>query len=165
MNRVLHSTFFLIVAIALFGCATPPPLKLDFSTEQRLTAADCVKVCISDEDKKRLDELTLVFGHKTRQLIETGPVWARAFIGNLGEDPVFRITRAELRDSIAGLGFTARFTYIIDGELSYRNHVYPIHAEGSRAAATFILQAMQQAVELGIAATTKQVKQVMASPL
>jgi hypothetical protein len=144
---------------ALCGCANGP-IKLNAAGERQITERDSVKIAIAQYDKQRIDPyLTAFFGHSP-QPVETGPIWSRGFVGGAG-DPQLTIKSAELRQSIAAAGFTTRWTYVAECELSYNGTLHQIHAEGTRAAAMAYMSAMRQAVELGVLDATKKVKNIL----
>lgn len=145
--------------LLLSGCATGP-MKISAGGEQRLTSDDAVKVSLSEADRHRVDRYIMALGSESKYGVETGPVWQRGFTGKEG-DPAFRITSAELRQTLAGGGFTSRYTYTVTGELSYHGHVSPITASGSRAAAMAMTSAIRQAVELAVVDAASQSKRIL----
>jgi hypothetical protein len=148
-----------VLLLALSGCANGP-IKLNDSGERQLAELDAVLVAISESDKVRIDPYFMAFGSKPFP-VETGPIWARAFTGEPAAGPTIRIKSAELRQTIAAAGFTTRWTYVAECELSYNGNLHQIHAEGTRAAAMAHMSAMRQAVELGALDAAKKVKNIM----
>jgi hypothetical protein len=146
--------------LVLAGCASGP-LAIDEidSTEHRISADDAVDVYLSKSDWTRIDPYLRVFG-KDRHGIATGGIWRLAFHGG-ASDPPLRIKSAVLTESLAAGGFTTRYTYTVECELTYRGRLYPIRAEGTRAAAMMTLAAMRQAVELGVADAARKARVII----
>lgn len=151
----------LALCLLLTSCATGP-MGIPEGSDPRLTAADAVKVSLSQADKDRVDRYVMAFGTEYRYGVATGPVWRKGFIGKDG-DPVFKIESAELRQTLAGAGFTSRYTYTVTGELAYHGRAFPITATGSRAAAMAMTSAMRQAVELAVVDAANQSRRILDS--
>lgn len=153
----------LIAAVALWlaGCQSGPIRVAGFPGEQRIGATDLVLISLAEQDRNRLDPYFTWVG-KTRHPIDSGEIWRRVFIG-AGTHPLFTIEKAELRQSNEAAGFVGRWTYSIEGKLTVNGVSYPIHAEGSRAAAVNANSAMRQAVELGIVDAARKCAAIVAT--
>jgi len=147
----------IVALVGLSGCTTPRPLALsEIPGENRLSSADIVDVALSPADVSRVDPWFHPFGDKSGMGVQTGTIWQRVFRGDDRSIAKLIITKAEVRESISGMGFTMRYTYIIDAHVMIGDRDYPIKAEGSRAAAMAMFSAVRQAVELGIADAARQ---------
>jgi len=157
MRRILP----ILMALAIAGCASnPKPFKLDDAGgQQRWQASDMIDVAVSDADRTRLDEHFGLFG-KFPGTVETGPIWARIFIGN-ADSPKFTITSAKLQDETLAAGFAMRIHYVVDGVLTFNGREYPIHAEGARATGGIPWPAMHEAVQLGVVDAAHKVRAVV----
>lgn len=144
-----------LLPFVLTACADGP-IKLDASGEDQVSSSDFVSIAISESDRQRLDQFVML-GQRGRQPVETGPVWWRVFAGT-DPDVTLTVKSAELRQTIAGGGFTTRFTYTAQCELLDRGKIYSINASGTRAAAMLKMSAMRQAVELGVVDAAHQAK-------
>jgi len=157
----MRAVLLFLMALLTAGCASGPMI-LPESREPRLTTDDAVAVALSDQDKLRVDRYVMAFG-EYRYGVETGPIWAKAFVGAPG-DSTFKVVSAELRETIAAGGFALRYTYTVVGELSYDGTTVPITATGTRAAAMATMSAMRQAVELGIVDAAAKAKAALSKP-
>lgn len=153
---------FLAATLTLAACTTPSSMKLDAPGEQRLTASDIVDVVLAATDRTRVDPLFPAIGSVSRIGVETGVIWTRVFRGDDRSIARLSITKAELRESMSGMGFTMRYTYVAEAEVVIGDRAYPVRAEGTRAAAMANLSAMRQAVELGIADIGRQAAAILA---
>jgi len=161
MKQVLLATVA-VAFLGLGGCGTPRPFPIsEFAGEERLTSADVVDIALASADTERVDPWFHAFGDKSRGGVLTGPIWKRVFRGDERSIAKLVITKAELRESISGMGFTMRCTYIVEAHLIIEHRDYPIRGEGSRAAAIELFSAMRQAVELGVADTARQASAIL----
>src|SRR4051812_31453915 len=119
MNKENLSLLFLAPVFAfLVSCATPHPFPLsEIPGEQRLSSVDIVDVALSPEDVSRVDPWFHSFGDQARAGVQTGAIWQRAFRGDGRSLAKLVITKAELRESISGMGFTVRCTYVVEAHV------------------------------------------------
>jgi hypothetical protein len=159
MKLLPFSLFFFTALLA--GCVSPHTQMLDAPGEDRISPKDIVLVHLSPATRARTEGTTEPFGQRV-ELIQwqTGLVFARVFVGAEG-DAEFSITKTECKNQIAGLGFTLRTTYTVDGILRAGGKEYPIHARGSRAAAMNTPSARRQAVELASVEAGKRCKEIL----
>jgi len=160
LANMLRLISLVLVCALLVACGTPAPLKLDAPGEQRLSASDIVDVELSIADRARIDPLIGAFG-ESKLKVETGAIWQRAFRGDERSAAKLVITKAELRQSVGGAGFTMRCTYVVEARIIFDGRDYPVRAETSRAAAMAVPSAMRQAVELGVADIAHQARAIL----
>ena len=86
----------------------------------------------------------------------TDTIWGKVFYGASDSPAKFEVISSKLDSSMAGGGFAARYTYDVEGKLTFGGKEYPIKAHGTRAAAIQIFSARRQAVELAIVDAAKQ---------
>jgi hypothetical protein len=151
---------FLVLCLVLAGCASEP-IKLDAPGEQQIRPKDVVQIAIAASDRERLDPYVNMFNKTTASgTARTGEIWSKVFIGDETKHPVFTIKSGLLRETLAGGGFTIRYTYTVEGELIVGGASHTIHAEGTRAAALETFSARRQAVELGIIDAAEQARRI-----
>lgn len=164
MKRTIKGYVWMLLLCA--GCASGPMKLADVPGPTRLNIV--VPIDLFPPDRQRIDKHFIftgathpVFATEANNSVVTGEIWQRAFVGDPNHNAQFRIVQAALHDSLEGAGFVMRVTYIVDGELTYRNHAYQVHAQGSRAAAMNVRGAMREAVELAIEDAAKQATNII----
>ena len=145
MLRHRQTLFLSILALALAGCSGPPVSLSRIGGEKRYTSQDAVGVYIEEPIASRVESLWGPFGEE-RVRVVTGDVWKRLFVGFSDSRSRLLVTSTKLEESMAGGGFTIRYTYTVHATLSVDGHTVEIESNGTRAAAVAALSAMRQAV-------------------
>ena len=154
----------ILASLILMGCVSAPPggNPLSASGENRLPVEDMVNVYLPPEYASRVDQMTGVFGESPSFFkFATGPVWKRAFIGAPNAPASIEIVSTSFRESIAGAGFAARFTYEAKATLHFNGQEYQIAARGTEAAAISVMAAQRQCVEQAVDDAARQARQIM----
>lgn len=146
------------ILVLLSGCTTAPQNLSDEGGEDRISPSDIILVELDPAISGRID----YWNNMKSPKFLTGPIWQRVFIMPPGSDaPIFHLKSANIQYHIESAGFVARFTYVIDGVLSFEGKDYPISARGSRATAMAIGPATRQAVELGVVDAANRCREIM----
>lgn len=165
MSRLTTLVSLFLLVSTLVGCATESPVlvtsqELAGYGDARLAASDVIAVGITQADRSRVDNLYLMSGNPSFR-VETGPTWARAFVGDPAADPMFQITSAKLQSRTTAAGFAGRMVYVIHGRIIVEGRELPVQAEGSIGYSMNLFAGVREAVELGVADTVIRVRELL----
>jgi hypothetical protein len=160
----IYPALVCLTTLALAGCRSAPPggMPLSTSGESHLPVEDMVNVYLAPESASRVDQMIGPFGESPSfYKFATGPVWKRAFIGAPNALASVEIVSTSFRESLAGAGFAARFTYEANATLHFNGQEYSIAATGTEAAAISVMAAQRQAVEQAVDDAARQARRIM----
>lgn len=159
--KFAHAILFAL-AVIVSGCATQPVHVAEFSGERRISPDDIIAVRLDPASASRIEGVA-IGGRTTRDQLCTGEIWQEVFVAHDDASPVLRIDTSELRQSLAGAGFTMRHTYTAHATLTAGGKEYSITARGTRAAAMNGPSAMRQAIELAVVDAAAQCRLLLAN--
>jgi len=142
--------YLLIILATLSSCASSPKKLGPPQT------TEIVNIRLIPNDINRIDKIIQhgLWGDSSFP-VETGPVWKHVFVGNELSDVSFKILKAYVD---VEFGYSATYTYKIEGQVLCNGKPYPITAQGSRSAAWALENAMRQSVERGIVNAAQKAK-------
>ncbi|MDR0352564.1 MAG: hypothetical protein LBI02_04165 [Opitutaceae bacterium] len=157
----------LLAAIALlaFGCASHPVTFRPnaFAGKQRLFNEQAVHAALSSADAARVEPL--ITADSARDNVETGPIWARAFIGAAANTTAASVSidSTHLVQKNHGFSFKVSYTYTASATLTYGTARFTLNGSGAceSGKGTDSYSAMRQAIEICIAGIAAQAAELM----
>lgn len=156
----------LLLVLCMASCGTPPTrvILLDAGGEDRVAPTALVNISLDEDIPGRMETCNNILGGEIKNLkYATGAVWKRVFFGTPTAPAKLELKSTVLDESVAGGGFTVRYTYTVTAKLVVGDKTYPISANGSKAAATNLESARREAVELAVVSTAKQAMAIIAA--
>jgi hypothetical protein len=156
---------FAAIAFLAFGCASRPVTFRPnaFAGKQRLFNYQAVYATLSSADAARVEPL--ITADSARDNAETGPIWARAFIGagaNTAPASV-SIDSTHLVQKSHGFSFKVSYTYTASATLAYGTTRFTLNGSGTCESGEDAdsYSAMRQAIEICIAGIAAQAAELM----
>jgi hypothetical protein len=165
-----------ILALLLAGCAsTPPTLRPNaFPGPRKLPAHAAVYASLSPDDASRVEPMISSWLFARRN-VQTGPIWARAFVGNETNSTTNATARLVIdstalveksigvAEKLFGPGISASYTYTASATLVYGTAIHALDASGTFATnkETDSYSALRQAIELCVADIAGQAARII----
>jgi hypothetical protein len=153
------------IAFLAFGCASRPVTFRPnaFAGKQRLFNHHAVYAALSSADAARVEPL--ITAASARDNAETGPIWARAFIGNDtgAAGASVSIDSTHLVQKTRGFSFKVSYTYTAGATLTYGTTKFTLSGSGSceSGEGSDSYSAMRQAIEICVAGIATQAADLM----
>lgn len=164
------AVLFAILSCLAAGCASRPVTFRPnaFAGRQRLFNHQAVHAALPPADATRVEPL--ITDDSARDNVETGPIWARAFIGDsagggggASAPASVSIDTTHLVRESHGLGFKVSYTYTAAATLAYGTARFTLNGSGACATGKGAdsYSAMRQAIETCIAGIAAQAAELM----